>query len=399
MGQVTDGVLRNSGVAKKGSGGGGGGNVVDAYAVDALTVNVKINEGVGNGDKEYSVYANDTQTVNDLTMDGVIRSSADAGETAEVQITRNDSNITVSADENGCDIVFANEKDIKTIEITASAQKNVVYNCFKNGAETIYFLNGCPFVPRLNTDGTPYSYNGLSFTYYTKENNEMVSHSFTTDSSGNNICGYSENGEVKFSAYSSGADLENMVRSAEDDIVVDDGILPTITSESYLNTVDGHIPVDGLYLVTVTKLDSNDWDSELYVNNGKANFVQGQQFWLKTANNKLEFLLKKAGTNTVYTKTVTVSATNFTVRKQAVKVAIANAFTTEEPTIKMSVGGIDFVVTGAGAINKVLEAYQGDVVSYEVSCSGYVTQTGTWTVPTDKTAETQKDISITLVAE
>ena len=176
-------------------------------------------------------------------------------------------------------------------------------------------------------------------------------------------------------------------------------ILPTITSESYLNTVDGHIPVDGLYLVTVTKLDSNDWDSELYVNNGKANFVQGQQFWLKTANNKLEFLLKKTGTNTVYTKTVTVSATNFTVRKQAVKVAIANAFTTEEPTIKMSVGGIDFVVTGAGAINKVLEVYQGDVVSYEVSCSGYVTQTGTWTVPTDKTAETQKDISITLVAE
>ena len=210
MGQVTDGVLRNSGVAKKGSGGGGGGNVVDAYAVDALTVNVKINEGVGNGDKEYSVYANDTQTVNDLTMDGVIRSSADAGETAEVQITRNDSNITVSADENGCDIVFANEKDIKTIEITASAQKNVVYNCFKNGTDTIYFLNGCPFVPRLNTDGTPYSYNGLSFTYYTKENNEMVSHSFTTDSSGDNICGYSENGEVKFSAYSSGADLENI---------------------------------------------------------------------------------------------------------------------------------------------------------------------------------------------
>lgn len=359
---------------------------------------VKLNEGMGLNDYEYTAYPSGTTSTNDLTIEGEVAEVKDNVIKLTTKPSPSEGEITIVADEDDCDISFNNEKDIKEITINASAQRNVVYNCFKNGAETIYFLNGCPFVPRLNTDGTPYSYNGLSFTYYTKDNNEMVSHSFTTDSSGDNICGYSENGEVKFSAYSSGASLENMVRSANDDISVDDGILPTITSESYLNTIDGHIPTDGFYRVTLTKLNDGNWESELLVNNGKVNFVQGQQVYLKTANNKLDFLLKKVGGSDVYTKTVTVSATNYTVRKQTVKVAIANEFTTEQPTIKLTVGGISFVATGVGAISKTLQAYQGDVLSYEVSCEGYTKQTGTWTIPSDKSAETQKDISITLVA-
>ena len=359
---------------------------------------VKLNEGMGMNDYEYTAYPSGTTSTNDLTIEGEVAEVKDNVIKLTAKPSPTTGNISVVADEDNCDISFNNEKDIKEITINASAQRNVVYNCFKNGAETIYFLNGCPFVPRLNTDGTPYSYNGLSFTYYTKGNNEMVSHSFTTDSSGNNICGYSENGEVKFSAYSSGASLENMVRSANDDISVDDGILPTITSESYLNTIDGHIPTDGFYLVTMTKL-SDDWKVDLFVNNGKVNFVQGQQFYLPTSANKITLALQKAGDDSkTYTRDITVTATNTTIRKQSVKVAIANAFTTEQPTIKMTVGGIDFVATGAGAINKVLEAYQGDVVSYEVTCEGYTKQTGTWTIPSDKSAETQKDISITLVA-
>lgn len=359
---------------------------------------VKLNEGMGLNNYEYTAYPSDTTTANDLTIEGEVAEVKQNSLKLTAEPAPAMGEITVVADEDNCDISFNNEKDIKEITINASAQRNVVYNCFKNGAETIYFLNGCPFVPRLNTDGTPYSYNGLSFTYYTKDNNEMVSHSFTTDSSGDNICGYNEDGKIEFSAYSSGASLENMVRSANDDISVDDGILPTITSESYLNTIDGHIPTDGFYRVTLTKLNDGNWESELLVNNGKVNFVQGQQVYLKTANNKLDFLLKKVGGSDVYTKTVTVSATNYTVRKQTVKVAIANEFTTEQPTIKLTVGGISFVATGVGAISKTLQAYQGDVLSYEVSCEGYTKQTGTWTIPSDKSAETQKDISITLVA-
>lgn len=360
---------------------------------------VKLNEGMGLNNYEYTAYPSDTTTANDLTIEGEVAEVKQNSLKLTAEPAPAMGEITVVADEDNCDISFNNEKDIKAITINASAQKNITYNCYKNDSQKIYFREGCPLIPRLNNDGTPYSYNNLTFTYYTYEEGEFVSHSFTTNSSGNNICGYNEDGKIEFSAYSSGASLENMVRSANDDISVDDGILPTITTESYLNTIDGHIPTDGFYRVTLTKLNDGNWESELLVNNGKVNFVQGQQIYLKTANNKLDFLLKKVGGSDVYTKTVTVSATNYTVRKQTVKVAIANEFTTEQPTIKLTVGGISFVATGVGAISKTLQAYQGDVLSYEVSCEGYTTQTGTWTIPSDKSAETQKDINITLVAE
>lgn len=359
---------------------------------------VKLNEGMGLNNYEYTAYPSDTTTANDLTIEGEVAEVKENSLKLTAEPAPEMGEITVVADEDNCDISFNNEKDIRAITINASAPKDVIYNCYKNDSQKIYFREGCPLIPRLNNDGTPYSYNNLTFTYYTYEEGEFVSHSFTTNSSGNNICGYNEDGKIEFSAYSSGASLENMVRSANDDISVDDGILPTITTESYLNTIDGHIPTEGFYRVTLTKLNDGNWESELLVNNGKVNFVQGQQIYLKTANNKLDFLLKKVGGSDVYTKTVTVSATNYTVRKQTVKVAIANEFTTEQPTIKLTVGGISFVATGVGAISKTLQAYQGDVLSYEVSCEGYTKQTGTWTIPSDKSAETQKDISITLVA-
>lgn len=360
---------------------------------------VKLNEGMGLNNYEYTAYPSDTTTANDLTIEGEVAEVNENSLKLTAEPAPEMGEITVVADEDDCDISFNNEKDIRAITINASAQKNITYNCYKNDNQKIYFKEGCPLIPRLNNDGTPYSYNSLTFTYYTYEEEEFVSHSFTTNSSGNNICGYNEDGKIEFSAYSSGASLENMVRSANDDISVDDGILPTITTESYLNTIDGHIPTEGFYRVTLTKLNDGNWESELLVNNGKVNFVQGQQVYLKTANNKLDFLLKKTGGNEVYTKSITVSTTNFTVRKQTVKVAISNEFTTEQPKIKLTVGGISFVATGVGAISKTLQAYQGDVLNYEVSCEGYTTQTGTWTIPSDKSAETQKDINITLVAE
>lgn len=360
---------------------------------------VKLNAGMGMNNYEYTAYPSGTTSTNDLTIEGEVAEVKENSLKLTAEPAPAMGEITVVANEDNCDISFNNEKDIRAITINASAQKNITYNCYKNDNQKIYFKEGCPLIPRLNNDGTPYSYNSLTFTYYTYEEGEFVSHSFTTNSSGNNICGYNEDGKIEFSAYSSGESLENMVRSANDDISVDDGILPTITTESYLNTIDGHIPTEGFYRVTLTKLNDGNWESELLVNNGKVNFVQGQQVYLKTANNKLDFLLKKTGGNEVYTKSITVSTTNFTVRKQTVKVAISNEFTTEQPTIKLTVGGISFVATGVGAINKTLQVYQGDVLSYEVSCEGYTTQTGTWTIPSDKSAETQKDINITLVAE
>lgn len=359
---------------------------------------VKLNAGMGMNNYEYTAYPSGTTSTNDLTIEGEVAEVKDNVIKLTTKPSPTMGNISVVADEDNCDISFNNEKDIKGVEITANAQKNIIYNCYKNNSQKIYFREGCPLIPRKNNDGSAYSYDNVTFTYYTYDNGEMTSHSFTTDSSGNNVCGYNDDGKAEFSVYSSGDDLLNMVRSNNDDVSLDDGINPVITTSSYLNTIDGHIPTDGFYLVTMTKL-SDDWKVDLFVNNGKVNFVQGQQLYLPTSANKITLALQKAGDDSkTYTRDITVTATNTTIRKQSVKVAIANAFTTEQPTIKMTVGGIDFVATGEGAINKVLEAYQGDVVSYEVTCEGYTKQTGTWTIPSDKSAETQKEISITLVA-
>lgn len=368
---------------------------INCYAVEAVTVDnvVKVNAGVGNGNTDYSVYASNTAQTNDLTLDGLARSSASAGETAEIKVTNyNESNIQINTiDENDeeidvDDIAFNNIQDIKSVNININVKTK--YLCFTNGTNTIYFKDSCPFIPRLNNDGTPFEWTSFGFTYYTYANETMSAHNDTTNNASSNTYTYNATTQrFELNIITSNINYTGLYKDEQNDIEMD-GEEPTFSSVGYLTPVNANLGNVDFYRLEMRKL-SSDWDIDLIIGNSSTKFVDRQIFYVKS-NQQLTLILSKAGSTLVkdrFIKTFYIPNDNYTYRKQTIKIS-----SNQLSKITITVNGVDF--TSENVYDKTLELYQGESFSYIVEYNGQ-TQTGSGTAATGVSAEDIQQKNVT----
>ena len=369
------------------------------YAAEAVVENeqVKINAGVGDSDTDYNVYAANTATTNELTLDGLARSSAAAGETAGVRITNyNETEITVETPEDNADIQFNNDNDICTVNITANMQETHNWLAFKKTDDSvIYFKDRTyPFVPSDNT------YPSTSFTYYTYENNAMVEHTATTQSATSGDTTY-DGTTLTIHSQIVAVDGVWQRQTELDQAITTELDGATITTSSYLTTPQAIIPRENYWRFAMEKLNPTQWQLlKLIIGgsaasgsaasgsaaSGSATNLANLQEIIVPNNTVIEMYLTKAGQQNptiplnAFRKVLTIT-NDYIYRK--VKFGINLTGTATGATITLKVNNVEFNVNS----NETLDVYAGETVYYTVEKEGYVTQTGSYKIsqyPTEK---------------
>jgi hypothetical protein len=349
---------------------------INCYAVDAVTMDdaVKVNAGMGSADVDYNVYAANTSVTNVLTLDGVARSTTSAGDIAQIRVTNfNEQEITVTTEEDGCDIQFNNGNELCSVNVVANMEETHNYLAFKRSDDDqiIYFKDRVyPFVPSDNT------YDEVSFTFYTYENDNMVSHTATTQSSS---VGDSTYDGITLIIYSvtllcNGTWTRSIVADVNNVETEFDGA--TITTSSYLTTPEAIIPTTNNSKFAMEK--SNDWNV-LTVVGGALTELNNLQEILVPNNTIIDTYVTlndgqpaKLMKNT-YFKRYTITS-DYTLRKQKVVLNI-----NVPAKVTFTVNNINKVIENTQSAQ--FDVYAGETVYYTIEVDGYVSQTGNYTVP------------------
>jgi len=372
---------------------------INCYAVDAVTMDdtVKVNAGMGSADVDYNVYAANTSITNVLTLDGLARSSASIGETAEVRVTDYQENvITITTDQENADIQFNNGNDINQATINLNPiivrQKYLAFT--KTDNSVIYFKGSvAPFSAGGN------AVNNTQFTYYTYANGVMTSHLATTATATTGNSNYQDN---ILTIYSQTQVVNGIfTRTPENDVITEtpeDLTDATITTSSYLTTPEVVIPRNNYWNFAIEKIDTTQWKMFFIVGGSYLDLPNLRQ--IVVPNNTLVkiwgFRADKVSspqvTQYVYYRTFTIT-NDRTFRK--IKFFITDP-SEQNFDVVITVNNVPFEFTGACNI----EAYAGDVINWTVSKSGYITQTGSYTVPDYPlpTSNYEQIQSVTLVA-
>jgi hypothetical protein len=370
---------------------------INCYAAEAVTVDnaVKLNAGMGSADVDYNVYAANTSVINVLTLDGLARSSASVGETAEVRVTDyQEQVITITTDQDNADIEFNNGNDINqaTINLNPIIVRQKYLAFVKTDNSVIYFKGS---VTPFSAGGN--AVNNTQFTYYTYANGVMTSHLATTATTGNS--NYQDNILTIYSA----TEVVNGVftRTPESDVITEiseDLSDATITTSGYLTTPQAVIPRNNYWNFSVEKVNPEQWKMFFIVGGSYLDLSNLSQ--IVVPNNTLVkiwgFRADKASspqvTQYVYYRTFTIT-NDRTFRK--IKFFITDP-AEQNFDVVITVNNVPFEFTGACNI----EAYAGDVINWTVSKSGYITQTGSYTVPDYPlpTSNYEQIQSVTLVA-
>lgn len=364
---------------------------INCYAAEAVTVDsaVKLNAGIGDSNTDYDVYASNTSQTNDLTLDGVARSSASAGEIAEVRITDyKEAEITIEVDQDNADIQFNNNNDICTVNIVADMKETHNYLAFKRTDNAIIYFKDreYPFVASDN------NVNETSFTYYTYSGGVMTEHTATTQSSSS---GNSTYDGTTLTIHSATVAVDGVWArdTADDQVIATEYNGATITTSGYLTTPQVIIPRNNYWRFAIEK--SNDWDLMLVVGGAFTNLANLQE--IVVPNNTIVdiYATKKNETPALFKSTYTnrLTITNDRIYR---KVNFVLQVTNEGgANTTLTVNGISFTNTG---VQQKLDVYAGQTVTYKVEKEGFTTQTGTYTVPDYPTIKEYIQ-SVTLVAE
>lgn len=364
---------------------------IDAYAEESIVLNnpVKLNMGVGNSNTDYNVYASNTVITNELTLDAVAASTTEAGEIAQVELANpNNMDITVQAlDENNAlidaDIEFNNSNEIDEVNFIIEAKD--IYIAFTKGSDIMYFKNTTlPFISSENT------FESKSYTYYTYENNIMIAHTATTSSisiGANTYNGITLNIDTSDS-FSNGI----WTRDNNEDLEVDNDDA-TITTSSYLTDINPIIPRTDNFIFSCAKLNPEQWDTKLIIGGQVKQFIDNQEFYVK-ANQLIEIYATKYNSTDMkdtYNKYFYISND-----KHYKKVNFIISSNEENTTFKFIINGVEFVYIGSTAN---IDCYEGETITWELSKTGFITQTGSYTVPSYPTIKTYDAGTKTLVAE
>lgn len=358
---------------------------IGCYAEEAVTLDdeVKVNMGVGNSDTDYNVYASNTSTTNELTLDGLARETGSAGDTVPVRITLNNAEINVVANEDNADIQFNNSNEINEVNINVVAKD--IYVAFTKGADTMYFKNNTlPFVASENT------FESKSYTYYTYANGTMSAHTATTSSV--SVGANTYDGVTLILDTTDTFSNGTWTKDETQNIEIDDGDVTIITS-GYLTTPQPIIPRTNYFRFALGKLNPEQWDVKLLIGGQEKQFIHMQEFIVQS-NRLIEIYQTKHGsTNLIdtYNQYFYISNDRF-FKKVNFQIASSEA----NSTFKFTINGSIFTYTGDTAN---IDAYAGQTINWEVSKDTFVTQTGSYSVPSYPTIKTYDAGTKTLVAQ
>lgn len=345
---------------------------------------VKLNAGMGLNNYDWTAYPSDTTTTNDLTIEGEVASI----ETDSLKLTSTPSpdgaDITVNVDQDDAEIKFNNNDEIDQVKINVFAKD--LYLAFIKGADTIYFKNNTlPFIASENT------FESKSYTYYTYENSAMVSHNATTSSvtgdGANRYNGITLNIDTS-DTFSNGI----WTKDNNKDLEIDNGDA-TITTSSYLTDVNPIIPRTDNFIFSCAKLNPAQWNTKLIIGGQEKQFIDNQEFYVKS-NQLIEIYATKHNSidmKDTYNKYFYISND-----KHYKKVNFIISSSEANTTFKFIINGVEFEYTGSTAN---IDCYEGETINWELSKTGFVTQTGSYTVSSYPTIKTYDAGTKTLVAE
>lgn len=350
---------------------------------------VKLNAGVGENNYDFTAYSSDTTQTNDLTVDGEVAEvkTDSIVLTEEPQIEN--AEITIEVDQDNADIQFNNSNDICTVNIVANMKETHNYLAFKRTDNTIIYFKDRTY-PFVSSDN---NFNEVTFTYYTYENNVMVEHSATTQSSSS---GNSTYDGTTLTIHSATLAVDGIWTrdTVEDKTIATEYDGATITTSGYLTTPIPIIPMNNYCKFAIEK--SSNWDLMLVVGGAITNLANLQE--IVVPNNTVVdiYATKKNETPAIFKSTYTnrLTITNDRIYR---KVNFVLQVTNEGgANTTLTVNGISF--TNSGSQQK-LDVYAGQTVSYKVEKEGFVTQTGTYTVPDYPIPPYKQIQSVTLLAE
>lgn len=359
---------------------------VNAYAFKTFDDSISegddviINNGMATSNLKMSAYlTTDNTMINDLSLTGVVSQVNGDVITLEQQPSNN-AQINVISDQDDCNIEFNNDNEIKSVEINVIAKD--LYLAFTQSDKTIYFKNNTlPFIPSDNT------FESKSYTYYTYENNLMVSHSATTSSVTVGTNTY-DGTILKLNTSDSFSD-GNWNRDNSKDIEIDDENT-NIETSTYLTTPNPIIPTDSYFKFAPAKLNKQQWDTTLLIGGQEKSFINYQEFTVKS-NQLIEIYYKKHNSNNM----VDATGKQFYISQDKIYRKLNYIITSNVSgsTIKFTVNGIKFEYLGSTAN---IDLYEGDTVNWEVSAEGYTTQSGSYTVASYPTISSYTN-TVTLV--
>lgn len=345
---------------------------------------VWINAGMGLNNYDWTGYALDSTTTNSLTITGEVASV----ETDSLKLTSTPSpdgaDITINVDQDEAEIEFNNDDEIDQVNINVIALDK--YLAFTKGDDTMYFKNNIlPFIASENT------FESKSYTYYTYESNVMVSHSATTSS-------VTSGGANRYDGITLNIDTSDIfsngiwTRDNNEDLEIDNGDA-TITTSSYLTDVNPIIPRTDNFVFSCAKLNPAQWDTKLIIGGQVKQFIDNQEFYVK-ANQLIEIYSTKHNSDKMidtYNKYFYISND-----KHYKKVNFIISSSETNTTFKFIINGVEFVYTGNTAN---IDCYEGETINWELSKPGFITQTGSYTVPSYPTIKTYDAGTKTLVEE
>lgn len=365
---------------------------VACYASENVTedTNVLANYGVGDSEYEYNIVNTDSTNKNTLSLNAITRGSAQAGEEVMARVTTDDSTIIVEAREklpegqegDGPiieDVNFEcnNSNQLNTVTIKANAISRFL--CFTKGDNKLYFENQTyPFIANVSNN----RFTSKSYTYYKYENGVMVPYTGTTS---NDVVDDKNTYNGTTLVISSADDLYShgtWTRSPEDDVEMDVGTVD-IVSSSYLTDVNPVIPIT-YKRIQVQSLNRSIWDQVL-IYDGRVieNFPDGIGVWIKSGEAVTIHNFKKNSTlmrdDYALQSLITIDKFYY---KYNFTLVLDNSIEFEDSKIKLGAGDsakpeMSFDFTGRTA---TMDIYQGVTVWWSASKSGYVSQSGSYTL-------------------
>lgn len=371
--------------------------VIDVIMTSALIVGkstgsysvgdtVKLNAGVGENNYDFTAYPSDTAQTNDLTVDGQVAEvkTDSIVLTEEPQIEN--AEITIEVDQDNADIEFNNGNDICTVNIVANMPETHNYLAFKRQSDNsiIYFKDRTyPFVPSDNT------YPEITFTYYTYENNEMISHTATTQSqtAGDTIY----DGETLIIHSATAAVNGTWLRDTEQDQTINveyEGA--TITTSSYLTTPEAIIPTTNNSKFAMEK--SNDYDVILVVGGAFTTLANLQEIIIPNNTIIDTYMTLKDGQpakllKNTYFKRYTIT-NDYTLRKVKLSLII-----NVSAKVTFTINGISKIIENTQLAQ--IDVYAGETINYTVEAEGYTTQSSSYNCPQYPTVK-ENIVNITL---
>lgn len=361
-----------------------------AFATDNSIVvgdNVILNSGMATSDLKWSAYPiTDNSMINDLSLEGSVVEISNNIIILENN-PQNNAEIEIKCDQDNADIQFNNLNEVCEVEIDVNAVTSSNMLAFiRDDNSVIYFKDRTyPFVPSDN------NFNEVTFTYYTYEDNVMVEHTATTQSSSSGNSTYDGN---TLTIHSVTVAVNGIwTRNAELDVnyqvEYDNAVINTNTT---LNNKEAVINLGTNHRFAIEK--SNDWDL-MTVIGGDITELANLQEIIVPNNTIIDIYATKKGQIPAMFKSTYTTRLNITSDRIYRKVNFVLQVTNEGgANITLSVNAIDFSSVGS---QQKLDVYAGQTITWKVEKEGFTTQTGTYTVPDYPTIKEQIQ-SVTLVS-